>query len=284
LLRFACPAQQPAKTRQISNLPYITEPVPHRGSNMVFSKELALTSIDRNSPMPLYSQLKEALLTLVDEDQFREGDLIPTEREIGDRFQVSRITVRRAIDELVREGRLVARQGKGTFVARPKLQRQMTQMKSFSTAAVDEGHEPGSSLLSLRHEQAVEHIASILNIEKSAWIWVVERLRLVDDEPIGISLVYLNLPSGLSLTPAELEGDVSLWSVLEKKGITLSKSEETVQAIAAGEEQAKLLQVNEGFPLLLVEGVVYTVQNIPVEYHQIFNRGDRYKYSVQTDR
>jgi len=234
--------------------------------------------------MPLYSQLKDVLLQLVQVDQLQEGNLIPSEREIGERFQVSRITVRRAIDELVREGYLTTQQGKGTFVARPKLQRPMTQMKSFSTATVDEGHLPGSKLLSLRHEQAVEHIASILKTEKNAWIWIVERLRLVDDEPIGISMAYLNLPPDLSLTPTELTQEVSLWSILEKKGITLLRSEETLQAIAAGEDQAKLLQVNQGFPLLLVEGVVYTGQNIPIEYHQIFNRGDRYKYSVQTDR
>lgn len=242
------------------------------------------TSVDRNSPMPLYLQLRDALLKLIQVDYLQEGDLIPSEREIGERFQVSRITVRRAIDELAREGYLTTQQGKGTFVARPKLQRPMTQMKSFSTATVDEGHLPGSKLLSLRHKQTAEHIASILKIDKNAWIWIVERLRLVDNEPIGISTAYLNLPPDLSLTPTELRQEVSLWLILEKKGITLSRSEETVQAVAAGEEQAKLLQVSERFPLLLVEGVVYTDQNIPIEYHQIFNRGDRYKYSVQTDR
>ena len=251
---------------------------------MPFSTTIARIGIDRNSPMPLYSQLKEALLELVQAGRLQEGDLIPTEREIGEQFQVSRITVRRAIDELVREGYLTPRQGKGTFVARPKLQRPMTQMKSFSTATVDEGHLPGSKLLSLRHEQAVEHIASMLKVAKHTWIWVVRRLRLVDNEPIGLSTAYLNLPPHISLSPTELTQEVSLWSILEKKGITLVRSEETVQAVAAGEEQAKLLQVHEKFSLLLVEGVVYTEQNVPVEYHQIFNRGDRYKYSVQTYR
>jgi GntR family transcriptional regulator len=221
---------------------------------------------------------------MLEEGQFREGDLIPTEREIGEQFQVSRITVRRAIDELVREGYLVTQQGKGTFVARPKIERPMTQMKSFSSATVDEGHQPGSRLLTLRHEKAVGHVASVLNVDQSDWIWVIERLRLVDEEPIGVSIIYLHLPPDLSLTPAELEQEVSLWSIIENKGITLSKSEETIQAIVAGEEQAALLQVEVGFPLLLVEGIVYTEQTAPIEYHQVFNRGDRYKYIIQTVR
>jgi GntR family transcriptional regulator len=160
----------------------------------------------------------------------------------------------------------------------------MTHLESFSAATVAEGHRPGSRLLSLRHEQASEPAVSRLKVSPEAWLWVVERLRLADDAPIGISTVYLNLPPELSLTPAELEQEVSLWSVLQSKEIVLSKSEETVQAVAASEEQANLLKVDAGFPLLLVEGLVYSDQTTPLEYHQIFNRGDRYKYSFQTVR
>lgn len=240
--------------------------------------------VDRNSSIPLYSQLKNALLKSIQTGQFRTGDLFPTERELCETFKISRITVRRAVDELVREGYLVTQQGKGTFIAKVKLQRSTANMKSFSAATVAEGHRPGSRLLSLRHEKAAEPITSFLKVSTDDWLWVVERVRLADDEPIGISTVYLNLPPDLSLAPAELEQEVSLWSILEKKGIVLSKSEETLQAVMANKEQAQLLEVNEGFPLLLAEGIVYTHQAVPVEYHQIFNRGDRYKYSFQTIR
>lgn len=251
---------------------------------MVFPSILNSIDVDRNLPVPLYYQVKEALLALIKEGELKEGDLIPTEREIGEKFQVSRITVRRAIDELVREGYLVTQQGKGTFVARPKIQRHMTHMKGFSEEMAEEGHRPGSRLLSLRHEKAVGYIASALKVEDEGWIWVVERLRLADDEPICVSCAYLNLPPDVFLTPAELQEQVSLWSTLQKKGITLSRSEETIQAVAAGEREAELLEVQVGSPLLLVEGVVYSDQDIPIEYHQIFNRGDRYTYSVRTVR
>jgi GntR family transcriptional regulator len=240
--------------------------------------------VDRNSPVPLYSQLKKVLLASIQTGRFQAGDLFPTEREICTKFQVSRITVRRAVDELAREGYLVTQQGKGTFVAQAKIRRPMTHLESFSAATVAEGHRPGSRLLSLRHEQASEPAASLLKVSPEAWLWVVERLRLADDAPIGISMVYLNLPPELSLTPAELEQEVSLWSILQTKEIVLSKSEETVQAVAASEAQANLLKVDAGFPLLLVEGLVYSDQTTPLEYHQIFNRGDRYKYSFQTVR
>ena len=251
---------------------------------MVFPATLSSMDVDRNLPVPLYYQLREALLTLIKEGRLQEGDLIPTERELGERFQVSRITVRRAIDELAREGYLVTQQGKGTFVARPKIQRHMTHMKSFSEEMADEGHHPGSRLLSLRHEKAVGYLASALGVAEEDWIWVVERLRLADDEPICLSCAYLNLPPEVSLIPAELQQQVSLWSILEKNGIILSRSEETIQAVAAGEREAELLQVEVGSPLLLVEGVVYSDQETPIEYHQILNRGDRYTYSVRAMR
>lgn len=244
----------------------------------------ALATVDRELPIPLYFQLRDALLALIQDKALQEGDAIPTELELSRMFEVSRITVRRAIDELVREGRLTTRQGKGTFVARSKIQRPMTRMQSFSMATAEEGYYPGSRLLALRHEKATPRVASALRVEADQWLWVVERLRLVDGEPIGLSEVYLNLPSNLFLAPAELEQNSSLWSLLEQKGIVLRKSTETIQAISANEKQAELLQIEVGAPLLLIEGVVFTEEANPVEYHRMFNRGDRYKYSVELDR
>jgi GntR family transcriptional regulator len=160
----------------------------------------------------------------------------------------------------------------------------MSVMKSFSAATAEEGHQPGSRLLSLRHERAADAVATFLEVDEDDWIWVVERLRLADDEPIGISYVYLSLPPDILLSPVELDQEVSLWSILTRKGITLASSEETIQAVEANKDQADFLQVNIGFPLLLVEGIVYTDQALPVEYHQIYNRGDRYKYAIRTVR
>jgi GntR family transcriptional regulator len=240
--------------------------------------------IDKDAPLPLYHQVREALITLITVGELEEGSLIPTEREICEKLQVSRITVRRAIDDLVREGYLVAQQGKGTFVARHKIERRTTLMKSFSEQLIEEGHRPGSQVLSLRHEKVSGHVASVLQIEPGEWVWVVERLRFADDEPICISLAYLNLPLNVTLTPAELHQQTSLWAILEKKGVYLKRTESSIQAISAGDREADLLRVESGSPLLLVEGVVYSDDNTPIEYHQMFNRGDRYKYSIQSSR
>ncbi len=251
---------------------------------MKLTLDPAQLALDRNSPAPLYHQVREALLSRLREGEYREGDLIPTERELVDTFQVSRITVSRAIDDLVREGYLVAQQGKGTFVARRKIQRHVPQMKSFSQEMREEGHRPGSRLLFLGHRRVDERVAGALNLQLDSWVWVVERLRLADDEPMCVSVAYLNLPPGVTLTPADLEREVSLWSLLEKHGIKLARRVENIQAVPAGQRECDLLLIDQGAPLLLVEGTVFSDEDVPIEYHEIYNRGDRYTYTVQTGR
>ena len=241
-------------------------------------------ALDREAPVPLYHQLRRLLLAPVENGHWRTGDPIPTEREICETYQVSRITVRRAIEMLVREGYLVTYQGKGTFVARQKIQRQLNQVRSFSEEMQATGHRPGSRLLSLRHEKAVGDVAAALNVDDEEWIWTVERLRLADGEPMGVSTAYLRLPADVYLTPQELQHNVSLWNLLRSKGIRLASSEVTIQAIAADEREAELLQVLPASPLLLVEALVYSDDDIPIEYDEMINRGDRYKYITRFGR
>jgi GntR family transcriptional regulator len=251
---------------------------------MVTLRALEYYDIDKDSPLPLYLQVRDALMNMITESGLQPGSLIPTEREIGDALKVSRITVRRAIDELVRRGFLVTYQGKGTFVARPKIQRRTTQMKSYTEQMLEEGKIPGSQLLTLRHEKASRQVATALQIKPGDWVWAVERLRSTDNEIICISLSYLNLPPDISLTPFELQQQQSLWSILEEKGFKLKHTETTIQAVPASSRQAELLEIASGSPLLLIEGVVYVDDGTPIECHQIFNRGDRYKVFIQSSR
>lgn len=247
--------------------------------------EFSVPEIDRNAPVPLYYQLKQILLNLINQEELKPGDLIPTERELGDKYQLSRITVRTAIQELVQEGYLERRQGVGTFVAKPKIRRGIGLLRGFSEDMSVSGRKPGSKLLSFRSEPAVGAVTAALGVAEGQEVWVVERLRTVDGEPLAHSMSYLNLPAGLTLTEAELHQEVSLWALLESKGIILAEVEDTLQAIAASSRQAKLLGIHQGAPLLLVEGITYSLQGTPVEYSHAVNRADRFKYTVRvTDK
>lgn len=240
--------------------------------------------LDRRSPIPLYHQLSQSLLAQITNGEFEPGDALPPERELTQTFDVSRITVRRAIDELENEGYVRRAQGKGTFVSPPRIKRGILKLTSFSEDIAALGMQPGSELLTLRQEPAQTRVAKELCIEEGATVWFVERLRFADSDVIGLNLSYLALPDSVNLTRDELEQEVSLWRVLTEKGIVLTESDKVIGAIAAEDWHAELLDVKERTPLLQVEGVAYSEAGEPVEFHQIITRADRYKYHLHVTR
>jgi GntR family transcriptional regulator len=240
--------------------------------------------LDRRSPIPLYHQLSQSLLAQITNGEFKAGDTLPPERELTQAFDVSRITVRRAIDELENEGYVRRVQGKGTFVAPPRIQRGILKLTSFSEDIAALGMEPGSKLLTLRREPAQRRVARELHLGEEATVWFVERLRFADSDVIGLNLSYLSLPADVTLTREELEEEPSLWKVLAEKGIVLSEADKVIGAIAAEDWHAELLDVRERTPLLQVEGVAYSDHGEPIEFHQIITRADRYKYHLHVTR
>lgn len=241
---------------------------------------------DGIAEIPLYRRIEEDLLTQITEGDLQPGDVIPPERELCEHYGVSRITVRRAISELEARGYVRRQQGKGTFISRSRIQREMGRLLSFSEEMQAQSHVPGSKLLNLQHRPADKSIASLLQLAEGEPIWIVERLRLADDEVISLSISYLHLPLDVYLTPLELLGQSSLWSLLESKGIHINEGSTTVRATVADSHYAELLGVEEGEPLLVREGVNYSMEGrpVPVEAFEIVSRADRYQYSLHLIR
>lgn len=240
--------------------------------------------LDRASPIPLYHQLSQSLLAQITTGELSPGDPLPSERELTGTYHVSRITVRRAITELEDEGYVRREQGKGTFVAPPGIQRGILKLTSFSEDILALGMTPGSELLTLRREPAQARVARELGLNEGDEVWFVERLRFADSDVVGLNLSYLSLPQDVTLTEDDLRQEVSLWKLLADKGILFSKSAKVISAIAAEDWHARLLDVAVGAPLLQVEGVVYSNQGQPVEFHQIITRADRYRYHFSVAR
>jgi GntR family transcriptional regulator len=236
--------------------------------------------------IPLYRRIEEDVLAQITEGDLQPGDMIPPERELCEHYGVSRITVRRAISELETRGYVRRQQGKGTYVSRTRIQREMGRLLSFSEEMEAQGHVPSSKLLNLQHRPADKSIGSLLKLGEGEPIWIVERLRLADDEVISLSVSCLHLPLAVYLTPLELKGQSSLWSLLASKGVHITEGNTTVRAIAADSHYADLLDVEEGEPLLMREGVNYTMEGqlVPVEAYQVVSRADRYQYSLQLKR
>ena len=143
-----------------------------------------MAHIDPDSPVPKYFQLREILLDLIDSDELSIGAAIPSERELCQRFGLSRMTVRQAVDHLVSEGRLHRVPGKGTFVARPKIELAL-QLTSFTDDMRARGMEPGSRDLDRRTVRASAHLAKELGIQPGEDVHFIERLRTADGEPLS---------------------------------------------------------------------------------------------------
>jgi len=243
-----------------------------------------MSTLDRSSPVPLYHQLKQLLAQYLEGGAFKPGSPLPTEAELVTSYQVSRITVRRAMHELARDGHIYRVPGKGTFIREPKIDRGLTSLTSFTEDMQGRGLMLTSKLLDFRQEPASVSVAEKLELEAGAPVWFIHRLRLTDQRPIALNLSYVRLPPHVSITASELKERGSLWSLLESKGVALVEGYKTLEAIPAEPEHADLLQSPVGAPLLLVEGVVYTHGHAPVECYRVINRGDRYKYHIYLKR
>lgn len=237
-------------------------------------------STGKPSVAPLYQQIEADLLKQITHGDLGPGVRVPSELELCEHYGVSRITVRRAIRELEIRGFVHRQQGKGTFVSRFKVRREMSQLTGFSDEVRAQGHVPGSQLLNLQHKPASESVALLLDLEEGDRIWIVERLRLADDEVVSWSISYLHLPPEVYLTPGELNTEVSLWRLLESKGIRITEGDTTIRAAAADAKIAHLLCINEGDPVLFREGANYSETGELVESFQIISHADRYQYSL----
>ena len=199
-----------------------------------------------------------------------------------DQYSLSRATVRQAIKDLEHEGYISRIQGKGTIVIREKgaLKRGLSQLTSFTEDMKAHGYVTTTRILDYETITAPARIAELMQIPTNKMLIHINRLRIVNKIPVAINTSYVDLPADTSMEREDLERIVSLYSLFEMKRIQLIESDKTIEAISATEEQTRLLGVPTGYPLLKVEGVVYTLNHQPLEYHVVISRSDIYKYSL----
>lgn len=227
--------------------------------------------------VPKYYRVKQRVLDLIAESH--PGSPVPTERELALRFDTSRTTVRQAIGELVVEGRLERVQGRGTFVARPKLM-QVQQMTSFTEDLSVQGWQPGSRVLAIEDIAADEVLAARLGIGAGGTVHRLDRVRTSRGEPIGREVAHLAAElTDLRGLAEDLERLGSLYRTLrEVHGIEIDTVEDTVETVLADPAQAALLEVDTGLPMLLVHRTAWDASGRTVEWTRSVFRGDRFRF------
>ena len=222
--------------------------------------------------------VQEQILDLI--EGLRVGDPIPPERLLCDRFGVSRMTLRRAVDDIVREGHLVRRQGSGTYVAAPKLTQPLT-MTSFSDEMRQRGMRPTSRTLSMTRTSAGPRIGRRLLISPSDPVVRIARLRLADDVPMAIEVVYLPDLLIPGIGPKDID-DGSLYELLARRyDLVVAAGTQTIEPTVTNEEESQALEVPIHSPAFLFRRTTRTSDDVIVESTRAIYRGDRYTISTE---
>jgi GntR family transcriptional regulator len=217
---------------------------------------------------------RERVLDLI--ETLEVGDAIPSERHLAVDLGVSRLTVRAALDDLVREGYLMRRRGAGTFVAEPKVAKGMT-ISSFSDDMRQRGLAPGSRTLELQVVPAGARLGRILHVSPAEPVIVAKRLRLADGEPMAIELLHVRESLLPGLTATDLEED-SFYDLLPRRyGIEIVGGEQTVEPTVTDDEESEILGVPLHSPALLFERITRAPGGEIVEFTVSTYRGDRYR-------
>ena len=248
---------------------------------------LGASVLDRGPDAPpLYRQLIRELRALC--DSLGPGERFPSERELTEHYDVSRVTVQQALAALVRSGLLRREQGRGTFVAEPKVERPLSRMNSFSEDMRQKGLAPSSRLVSHSTMVANLRLARALSVEQGAEVVLIERLMFADDAPMAVHQTYIRGDRCGDLVRRHLDdlrAGRSLYDLLENQGgLRLTEADETVEATEATGEIAGLLGIDIGDPVLWIVRRTWLDDGVPLEVSEMTYRGDRYRLTLRSQR
>ncbi|NOK60428.1 MAG: hypothetical protein GFH27_549281n178 [Chloroflexi bacterium AL-W] len=233
--------------------------------------------------MPLYVQLKRLLEAQVSEGTLVPHSRIPSERELSDHYTISRMTARRALAELVQEGRLYTSTGKGTFVAEPKIDQSVQALTSFTEDMQARGLIPSTRILRRELTPASDIVARSLWINAGDIVYRLERLRLANGEPLALENAYLSFPGVEFFDGYDLEG--SLYAMLrERFGLVPVEAIQEFEARLPRSQERRLLKMNEGEPVLKLLRTTFNAEHNPFEVVQSIYRGDRYRFVAKLIR
>ena len=236
-----------------------------------------MQEINKNSPLPLYYQLKESILTAIKNKEFEVGDRLPSERELAEYHNISRMTVKKAVDILVDNGYLIRKQGSGTFISDYQESYSISPLLSFSREMEQKGLSYKSQLLKFSKIKN-DKISKKMNLSSDKELYHIQRLRLIEDKPFLLENTYLSAEKFNGLEKEEIENN-SLYKIIKDKyKIKLINAEAEVEAVIFDSQTAKKMQVQEGILGLYFEQFSKNENNKIIEYTSAYYRNDNYKF------
>lgn len=238
--------------------------------------------IEKDSPIPIYYQLQEQLRKQIEDGTLQPGDPLPSERDLSETYGISRMTIRQAMTNLVNEGLLTRSKGRGTFVAEEKIEQPLMKLTGFSEDMKQRGIKPGSTLIRFETVAAPANVAKHLELDAGTPVYEISRLRTGDGAPMAFETSYLR-QDAITIREQDLEG--SLYEAIEaQSGRTIDKARQTIEPSFASEEEAGMLTIEPGSPVLLLERTTRFHDGTVFEFVKSVYRGDRYKFIADMQR
>ncbi|PSJ38473.1 GntR family transcriptional regulator [Allosphingosinicella deserti] len=229
-------------------------------------------ALRRDDPQPLYLQLQQLIRSAIQESRIEKDSAIPTERNLSAQFDVSRITVRKAVDGLVDEGLLTRRRGAGTFVLGQRVEKVFSKLSSFSEDMISRGRTPHSIWVSRTIGAVTPEEALSLGLSPGTMVYRFQRIRLADGQPMATERATI---PAYCLPSIEVVGD-SLYEALSQTGHRPVRALQRLRAISFGKAQADALGVTAGSPGLFIERIGFLADGRAAELTHCHYRGDSY--------
>jgi GntR family transcriptional regulator len=241
-------------------------------------------SVAKNSPVPIYQQIKRSLMQVIENGALKHGDPIPSENELASRYKISRMTARKATEELVREGRLMRVPGKGTFVGKRKNLVELAGLRSFTEEALRLGYVPGSRILRQEIVNPSRQVTENLKLTEGEKAVMIERIRTLDGQPVSLGTSYFPATLCSVLRARDLTNQ-SIYRVLEGElGFKLGWARETIGCCSAPKKVTKLLGIKPTTAVLSWETLVFLDDGTPIEYHTAYTWTHQYRLMFELKR
>lgn len=239
--------------------------------------------INKDSPIPIYYQLEEYIRSVIEDGTLMPGDTVPSERELSEKYNISRMTIRQAITNLVNEGLLIRIKGKGTFVAETKIEQSLSKLTGFSEDMRLRGMVPSNEIKEFKVIPATSKESKELQINTGDQIYYISRLRLADGQPMAHEVLYLPFNKLPNLTKEKVR--TSFYEYIENEvGLKIARARQTIEPSLSYEMESKLLGIEVKSPVLLMIRNSYLSDGTPLEYVRSVYRGDRYKFVTELTR
>ena len=231
--------------------------------------------------IPLYIQIAERLIAQIESGDLSPGEQLPPERDLSEEIGVNRMTLRRALLVLETQGLIVRKHGVGTFIAEPKIDRQMEIVFRFTSGIQNRGLTPGAEIISIEQILAAQVLAKDLGLPVSSPVYSILRLRSINQEPVMLESYKIPVQRFPGLDRYDLEKR-SIYEIMEiEYGVPITRARQSFEPIIATEFEANLLKINIGEALMLEKRLSYDGNNLPVEYGKDRYRGDRFRFVTE---